>query len=177
MLDVASFLADRCFRDVYLAHVLSKTATAAADAAAGRADTATQKLLSTSNLTSEKALATTKAHKKSTEAWDAATADPNNTTLADAAREEAEAQDYWKRWEAGGKKVTRDLWEDRGEHEYYDHFRKDICEITPLIRALRAPPRIFFISPSPPHCSRCAHTPAPRACSDVAEAHTRQCAR
>ena len=155
MLDVASFLADRCFRDVYLAHVLSKTATAAADAAAGRADTATQKLLSTSNLTSEKALATekatTKAHKKSTEAWDAATADPRNTTLAAAARKEAEAQDYWKRWEAGGKKVTRDLWEDRGEHEYYDHFRKDICEITPLIRALRAPPRIFFISPSPPH--------------------------
>ena len=155
MLDVASFLADRCFRDVYLAHVLSKTATAAADAAAGRADTATQKILSTSNSTaSEKALATektTKAHKKSTEARDAATADPENKALAAAERKEAEAQDYWKRWEAGGKKVTRDLWEDRGEHEYYDHFRKDICEITPLIRALRTPPRIFFISPSPPH--------------------------
>ena len=142
---------------MYLAHKLSKTATAAADAAAGRVDTATQKLLSTSNPTaSEKEKATTEALKKSTAARDAAKADPDSTTLAAAAKKEAEAQTYWKCWEAGGKKVTWDLWEDRGEHEYYDHFRKDICEITPLIRALRAPPRIFFISPSPPHCRRCA---------------------
>ena len=77
VLEVASFLADRCFRDVFLAQVLKKIV-------------------------------------------------------------------------GKDEKVTWDLWEEKGEPKYYDHFRKDICELTPLIRALRALPRISSICPSPP---------------------------
>ena len=71
MLDVARFLADRCFQDLYLAHVLP------ADGKIG---------------------------------------------------------------------VTLDLYtENKGKDKCYDHFRKEIGEITPLIRALREPPRICSI--------------------------------
>ena len=74
MLDVASFLADRCFQDLYLAHYLTKTVN-------------------------------------------------------------------------GEKEViTSDLYTDnRGKDKCYDSFRKEICETTPLIRALREPPRICSI--------------------------------
>ena len=98
MLEVAGFLADRCYQDVYLAHKFSKQAA------------------------------------------------------------------------LGKGNLTWNLWTEKGIHEYYDYFRKEICEITPLIRALRAPPRISFISPittthalpqmrTPPHPARAVMSP------------------